>query len=174
MTKLKIHALAGIFPLVDELVDEIAAKLAKTKRRPTITLYEGKILDGRHRYLACVKAGLEPITKQYTGKDPRGFVIRSNITRRHLTNAQRAELAAQLSTRPRGQPAKKEMVQNAPLKTREAAKLLNISTDQVKRAKAKKAGKAPKKTAKKPKPAAAPASTSTDYSLESSRRACAI
>ena len=94
MTKLKIHALAGIFPLVQDLVDEIAAKLTRTKCRPTIWLYEGKILDGRRRYLACVKSGVELIIKQYTGKDPRGYVIRSNITRRHLSTQERADLAA--------------------------------------------------------------------------------
>lgn len=88
----KIHALAGMFPLVDTLVDEIAAELKKTRKRPTITLYQGKVLDGRHRYLACVKAGIDPIVKEFTGKDPRAFVIRSNVTRRHLTPAQKREL----------------------------------------------------------------------------------
>ena len=83
-TKYKIHPLAGIFPLVNSLVDEIAADLRKTRKPPTIMLYEGKVLDGRHRYLACVKAGIEPIVRQYNGKDPRGFVVRTNIVRTAL------------------------------------------------------------------------------------------
>ena len=103
-TKYKIHPLAGIFPLVNSLVDEIAADLRKTRKPPTIMLYEGKVLDGRHRYLACVKAGIEPIVRQYNGKDSRGFVVCTNIVRRHLTTEKRVDLAAQLSTRPRGRP----------------------------------------------------------------------
>jgi hypothetical protein len=78
--------LAGIFPLVNTLVDEIAADLQKSRSRPTIILYEGKVLNGRDRYLACQKAGIEPIVKQYSGRDPRAFVIRTNINRRHLTS----------------------------------------------------------------------------------------
>jgi len=92
----KIHPLAAVFPLVNSLVDQIATSLAKTRKPPTITPYEGKVLDGRHRYLACQKAGIEPIVKQYRGKDPRAFVIRTNITRRHLTTEERTDLAAQL------------------------------------------------------------------------------
>ena len=47
------------------------------------------MLDGRHHYLACQKVGIEPIVEQYRVKDPRAFVIRTNITRRHLTTEER-------------------------------------------------------------------------------------
>jgi hypothetical protein len=62
-----------------------------------------------------------------------------NIARRHLSDEQRADIAAKLATRLADRPTK--MVQNAPLKTQEGADPLNVSVDQVKRAKARQAGK---------------------------------
>ena len=36
-------------------------------RNHAILIYEGKILDGRHRYLAAVKAGVDPIFTEFQG-----------------------------------------------------------------------------------------------------------
>ena len=36
-------------------------------RKHAILIYEGKILDGRHRYLAAVKAGVDPIFTEFQG-----------------------------------------------------------------------------------------------------------
>src|SRR5262249_13912192 len=58
-----------------------------------IFLYEGKILDGRNRYRACLEAGLEPATRNcdhHVG-DPAAFVISRNIRRRHLNAKHRRE-----------------------------------------------------------------------------------
>jgi len=60
---------------------------------------EGYILDGVHRYRACVELGIEP---KYTIKrfdDPleeKRFVIESNLIRRQLTKFQRIEAALPL------------------------------------------------------------------------------
>ncbi|HMA70224.1 MAG TPA: hypothetical protein VKP67_01840 [Xanthobacteraceae bacterium] len=56
---IEFHLLANIFPLLkgadfDALVADIQAHGARDK----ITMYEGKILDGRNRYRALVKIGL--------------------------------------------------------------------------------------------------------------------
>lgn len=58
-------------------------------------LYEGKILDGWHRYQACVKAKVEFLAVDYTGDDPAGYVISRNRHRRHLTLSQIAVAVAQ-------------------------------------------------------------------------------
>ncbi|RWF65183.1 MAG: S-adenosylmethionine-binding protein [Mesorhizobium sp.] len=61
-----------------------------------IVLYEGKILDGRNRLAACEFGQLEPSFVDYAGDDPLGFVLSENLRRRHLTESQRAMVAAQI------------------------------------------------------------------------------
>jgi hypothetical protein len=62
-----------------------------------IVLYEGKILDGRNRYLACPMAGVEPRFTEWDGEgSPLEWVISENMIRRHLTSSQRAVLALEL------------------------------------------------------------------------------
>lgn len=63
--------------------------------REPIWLHEGKIIDGRNRYRACVTAGIEPTYREWNGKgDLVAFVVSLNLHRRHLTPAQRAMAAA--------------------------------------------------------------------------------
>ena len=79
--------------------------------RPTgyvapITLYEGKVLDGRNRMIACDWAWKELLVEAYDGDDPVGFVISKNLHRRHLTESQRAMIAAKLANMSEGRPNK--------------------------------------------------------------------
>lgn len=62
----------------------------------SITTFEGKILDGRHRYRACIEAGVSPRFEQYKGDDPVGFSQAANDHRRHATPSQRAIQAIKL------------------------------------------------------------------------------
>lgn len=60
-----------------------------------IVLYEGQIIDGRHRYQAALEAGVDPIFVEWYPKDgdtPERFAMRSNV-RRHMTVSQRAAYA---------------------------------------------------------------------------------
>jgi hypothetical protein len=54
------------------------------QRGPIVT-HEGKIWDGRNRWRACKKAGVELKTKEYRRKDPLAFVIGMNL-QRHLVH----------------------------------------------------------------------------------------
>ena len=56
-----------------------------------IILYEGKILDGWNRYLACNMVNVKPKYKQFAKtKNPFIYVISENMYRRHMNPSQRA------------------------------------------------------------------------------------
>ena len=59
-------------------------------RRP-ITLWRGQIVDGRHRYEACLQAGVEPHFVELPGDaDALSYVLDENSARRHMSDSQRA------------------------------------------------------------------------------------
>jgi len=129
---LSSHSFAEIFPVPDEghrqsLANDIAARGLLEE----IVVYEGKILDGRSRYLACIQVGVTPRFRQYDGKDPLGFVISRNVHRRHLTKNQRVLAAARAATLPVGSN------QSTPgLPIGRAAEVFNVSERNIARAKA--------------------------------------
>lgn len=63
-----------------------------------VTIYEGKVLDGWHRYRAAQKTGSAFKTINYTGKDPAGYIASVNVLRRRLSSLQRALVGARLHT----------------------------------------------------------------------------
>lgn len=70
-----------------------------------IVLYEGKILDGRNRYMAALEAGVEPFTVQFGGEDAVEFVIQANSNRRDLEPGQRVAILDKIRTKyPVGRP----------------------------------------------------------------------
>lgn len=93
----EFHEYCLMFPPADEItIEEMSYDIQKNGLSDPVVLYEGKILDGRNRYLACKKAGLKPRTVEYDGDDPLSFVISKNLHRRHLTNAQKAMMASRI------------------------------------------------------------------------------
>lgn len=138
-TKLKLHPYCELFPqLPPEKITELAGRIKANGQLDDIVLLEGKILDGRNRYLACLEAGVEPRTVGFVGADPLEFVIDKNLTRRHLTESQKALIAADYATRKRGQHDKDSNRSTDPFEAgtiAEAAEKLNISEGSVKRGK---------------------------------------
>lgn len=96
LMEIQFHPISGLFPmLADDRAAELAADIRAKGLIEPITLYEGKILDGRNRYLACRVAGVDVRTDEYTGDDPVGWVISKNRHRRHLTDDQWAMVGVQ-------------------------------------------------------------------------------
>ena len=112
-----IHELADIFPkFSDEELKELCADIDKNGLAEPVTVYEGKILDGRNRWEACAMLGIEPKTVEYTGNDPISFVLSKNLHRRHLNESQRAMVAAELANMRHGGDRKGEKNQAANLR----------------------------------------------------------
>jgi hypothetical protein len=99
--KFEFHPLAELFPLMEgEEFDKFCKDIHQHGVREQITLHEGKILEGRNRYLAAKRVG-RPLTPANfrtlpSGVDAKAFVISANIHRRHLTAKQKRELLATL------------------------------------------------------------------------------
>lgn len=91
-----VHPAAELFPLMD---DEQLAELAEDIRANglihPVVIFGGRILDGRNRWRACERAGVQPTTTHYGGDSPVAYAISVNQKRRHLTPAQRASVAAE-------------------------------------------------------------------------------
>jgi hypothetical protein len=96
-----MHEYVELFPLMlDDELRELADDIKANGQRDPIVLFDGQILDGRHRYLACGLAGVAPefTTFEGTEADALALVVSRNVHRRHLTAAQRAISAAYLVT----------------------------------------------------------------------------
>lgn len=135
----KWHPFADIFPWIEgpafkELVEDVRANGVLEP----IVFLDGAILDGRNRYMAAREAGVEYPRVEYTGDDPLGFVISVNLKRRHLTESQRAMVAAKLAKMPAGNPNFKQanLPDSAPAATNaQAASMLSVSERSIKTAK---------------------------------------
>jgi ParB-like chromosome segregation protein Spo0J len=90
------HPLAEMFPLLkDAEFHELVEDIRKHGLREPISLFEQKIIDGRNRERACIKAGVEPRYRsiEFDNHDAAAaYVISKNICRRHLTPKQKRAL----------------------------------------------------------------------------------
>lgn len=90
----EIHPLAHLMPAMrDSEYEELREDIAANGLREAITLFEGKVLDGRHRYRACEETGVWPVFTTYEGDSPARYVLSLNVKRRQLTQSQKAMLA---------------------------------------------------------------------------------
>jgi ParB-like nuclease domain len=137
MNKREFHPLAALFPPLDEKeLDELAADIREHGLREPIVTFEGKILDGRNRYLACERAGVAPRFKEYTGSDPLAYVVSLNLKRRHLDTSQRAMVAKRIETLTHGGDRRSDQDANWHLgiSRERAAELMNVSERSIARA----------------------------------------
>lgn len=98
MAEMEYHEYCLLFPeMSDDDFKHLEDDLQRNGLREKIVTLDGKILDGRNRYRACVELGITPIFAPFNGKDALSYVISKNLSRRHLTASQRAAIAAEMT-----------------------------------------------------------------------------
>lgn len=90
------HPAASMFPLMSKSeakeFEGLVSNLRIAGLLNPVTLFEGKVLDGRNRLLACVEAGVTPrfVDWDGSGSSPAEWVVAQNVNRRNLTESQKA------------------------------------------------------------------------------------
>lgn len=133
----EIHGAANIFPmLADAQLAELAADIKANGLREAIKLYQGKVIDGRNRLAACERAGVEPRFEVLADDlNPIAYVISINLHRRHLTESQRAMVAAKIADMGSGARTDIPTANLQEVSRAAAAEMLNVSERSVNSAK---------------------------------------
>ena len=99
---MEFHPFSEIWPaLKGKAFDELVASIKSHGLRNAILTYQGKILDGRARYQACIEAGVEPV---YDTSIPYGddqaleCVWALNQMRRHMSKLEAIVAAERYAT----------------------------------------------------------------------------
>jgi ParB-like chromosome segregation protein Spo0J len=123
-----LHDLCLAFPwiAVAELT-RLGEDIKSNGQHQPILVKDGAIIDGKNRELACLMAGIEPMYQEWQGTGSLVATIMSlNWQRRHLSESQRADIAAKLI------PALSEELQNE--KAESSRKFANVKTEAKERA----------------------------------------
>lgn len=138
----RFHEYANFFPMLQgEALDALREDIRLYGVREPVVFLDGAILDGRNRYMCARDLGVEYPRVEYDGADPLGFVISHNLHRRHLTESQRASVAAKVANMRQGRPSDKganlpllSEREPGPVTVSQAASMLNVSERSVKSA----------------------------------------
>lgn len=138
VTERKVHPAADALPLLEgaefqALVDDI--NVNGLRHRPVIDHTGEWLVDGRNRKRACEHLGI-PVEYDRLPENTNiaAFVISTNLKRRHLTESQRAIIAAEIANLAHGQ--KKETRHGAGVTQAEAAAGAGVGERTVQRANA--------------------------------------
>jgi N6-adenosine-specific RNA methylase IME4 len=98
MAEKEFHEVANLFPFIEgQEFEDLVNDIRENGLQQPIWTYQGKIIDGRNRYRACLKAGVEPRYQEWDGKGSLvAFTISLNVKRRHLTSSQLAIIAPEV------------------------------------------------------------------------------
>lgn len=95
------HPIANLFPQMQTPQMAALTNIIKTEGLvDDIVLFEGKVLDGRARYLACLESGVTPRFREFDPTvegNPIEFVVKKNLDRRQLKDPQLALIAARMA-----------------------------------------------------------------------------
>ncbi len=126
-----ISDLARIFPdMPPEDFARLVASIREDGLMDPITVWQGQVIDGRHRYAACSEAGVERRFEYLDDDtDPLRHILARNDLRRHLDESRRAVVAHKLSAASApGRPRKENDANlHSSFTQGEAAALLRVS-----------------------------------------------
>ena len=152
MTERTQHPLSAAFPrMADDEFQDLKDSIETSGVLNPISLLDGMVLDGWHRYSAATELGMNcPAVELGDDIDPRDFVLAQNKARRNLTASQRANaVTAVFQWRPHGDQRsavtadrqnKPELTAVLPKTTRELAAIAGVGTRTIEQAKAVHAG----------------------------------
>ena len=136
MSEARFHEVAAIFPMMSsDEIGKLAEDIKANGLREPIWLDKphGLVIDGRNRFMACRRAGVEPRYRVWDGAGSLvAFVVSLNLHRRHLDESQRAMVAAKLAGMNEGRPSKTASIEA--VSQTQAASMLNVSRSAVQRA----------------------------------------
>ena len=127
--KYPISYLAHLFPdMTDAQFERLVKSIQANGLRVPITVWRGEIIDGRHRYAACLRAGVEPRFEYLDDdEDPVQFVLDKNGEVRVLDTSARAVVGYKLSSMSKpGRPVDSQD-EELQMTQGEAALLLGVS-----------------------------------------------
>jgi hypothetical protein len=136
-----VHPAAELFPLINGADFDSFVKDIETNGLQSAVVLDtdGRILDGRNRARACEVLGIDVRTTVYQGSNVVQYVVSHNLHRRHLTDSQRAIIAARIAQRPAGNAGvpKRQLgnITGLPPTTSEASTLLGVGVSTVQKAK---------------------------------------
>ena len=101
---IELHPLCLAIPeMSEEEYRELRDNIAEAGLLEPVVTFEGMILDGRHRYRACIELGIDPKIQEFSGSDSAvDYVVSKNLRRRNLTTGQKAMAWEKLCTLQRG------------------------------------------------------------------------
>lgn len=122
-------------PMTHDEFLALKVSIQRNGQQEPIVVWNGRIVDGRHRLKACQELGIQPVVKRVTCDYQQAVsaAFAANVNRRQLAIGQLALLAAQLATRKPGQTKVAKQIE-AVLSQAEAAALFGVSRDAVQKA----------------------------------------
>lgn len=133
-TEYEIHPAANIFPMMTEAEYQgLREDIREHGQKDWACTLDGKLLDGRNRYRACQELGIElECCELESGTDPVDYVLSKNLHRRHLSQSQRAQCAADVARLRKGS---NQHTSKDGCSIDDAAKAFSVSRPSVERAK---------------------------------------
>jgi hypothetical protein len=135
------HPITDLFPFkTGQALDDLAASIKEHGLLEYIVLYDGKVLDGRRRQAACIRAGVKPLYRDFGSRASDGFsplewAFATNFHRRDLSKAERALAAAKYANMKCGENQHTNTNGTKPISRREAGARFDVDPRTIDRAK---------------------------------------